>query len=218
MKFESKKRAQKEIIERIAKPEIWLKEAIINVLDEQISHLPELDQQRYIIYLRSAEHPDGYKIGLEVRPVLRLKGDEASLMIVRDSGDNPDSYFWDEATYDKMKKKGLCYFIGTQNGHYLECYYGLRSRLAPYDGRQLANKVAASRNPLEVIETPAEERRCIYVTSELAAALDYRLLESYNDWDENEMSPLNEGDLLVLDGEYYYRVDAKLAQDTYRKI
>lgn len=216
--FDEKKQAQKAVIESIVKPEPWLKEALINVLDEQISHLPELDQQRYIIYLRSAEHMDGYKLGMEARPVFRLKGDSKALEIVRDSGKNPDSFFWDEATYAKMKKKSLSYFIGTQTGQYLEAYSSLRSRLSDTDGRQFANKVAASRYPLEVVESPAEERAAIYVTEELAKALGYKLLESYNDWDENEMSPLYEGDLLVVDGNYYYRVDAKLARDTYRKI
>ena len=219
MKFEVKKLTQKSLIEGIAKPEPWLKEALINVLDEQISHLPELDQQRYIIYLRSAEHVDGYKLGMEARPVFRLKGDENSLVIVRDSGNNPDSFFWGPELYEKMKKKSNCYFIGTQTGVYLENYYALRSRLGVTDGRQLANKVAASRNPLEVLETPAEKRMAVYVTAELAKALGYKLLESYNDWDENELSPVAEGDLLILDNDgVYYRVDAKLAADTYRKL
>lgn len=217
--FEDIKLKQKQIIESIATPKIWLKLAITNILDEQLSHLPELDQQRYIIYLKSAEHPEGYKIGLEVRPVLRLKGNDTNLDIVRDSGNNPDSYFWDEPTYNKMKKKGLCYFIGTQTGQYLECYYGLRSRLGPYDGRLLASKVAASKNPLEVVESPAEERMGIHVTVELAEALGHKLVESYNDWDANEASPVNEGDLLILDNSgYYYRVEASLAKETYKEI
>lgn len=216
--FEEIKLKQKQIIESIATPKAWLKLGIINVLDEQLSHLPELDQQRYIIYLKSAEHPEGYKIGLEVRPVLRLKGDVDNLEIVRDSGNNPDSYFWDETTYTKMKSKGTSYFIGTQTGQYLEAYYNLRKRLNERDGRQVASKVAASRNPLEVVESPAERRPGIYVTKELADALGHKLLESYNDWDANEASPLNEGDLLILDGTYYYRVEASLAKETYKEI
>ena len=215
MKFVEKKQAQKALIESIAQPTAWTKLAIINILDEQLSKLPELDQQRYIIYLKSAEHVDGYKLGLEAHPVLRLKGTGCTLQIVRDSGNNPDSFFWDEATYNKMKKKSECYFIGTQTGQYLEAYHELRSKLNDRDGRQLANKVAASRNPLEVVATPAETRQVIYVTEELAKALDYKLLESYNDWDENELSPVGEGDLLVLDGEFYYRVEASLAKETY---
>lgn len=217
--FEEIKLKQKQIIESIATPKPWLKLAIINVLDEQLSHLPELDQQRYIIYLKSAEHPDGYKIGLEVRPVLRLKGDDDNLSIVRDSGNNPDSYFWDEATYTKMiKKSAKRYFIGTQTGQYLEAYYGLRSRLNETDGRLVASKVAASRNPLEVAETPAEERQGILVTTHLAQALNGKLLESYNDWDANETSPINPGDLLILDGNFYYRVEKSLAEETYKEL
>lgn len=217
--FEEKKLLQKEIIEKLATPTKYTKLELINILDEQISNLPYLDKVRYVILLKSAEHPNGFALGMEARPVLRLKKySDNDIRIVRDTSNNVDSYFWDKPVYDKMCSKAIDrYMIGTQTGLYLEYYAKIRSAMNEEEGALLSSKVAASKNPFEVIITPADERVGVLVTQEIVDALGGKLLESYNDKDENDLSPLCINDLLIQDGEdgFYYRVEASLAISTY---
>lgn len=216
--FEEKKLKQKQLIESIASPQPWVKQEIITICDEQISRLPVLDASRFVISIRSFEHPDGFALGMDVHPCLRIREG----LIVRDTAKNPEGFFWPDATYQKMKKKASKnYYIGTDTGEYLENYFKLRNRLVdPEDGRQLSFKVAARKTPLEVFELPAEQRLGVLVTEEIAAALNYRLLESYNDTDENDLTEVCVGDLLVQDifeNEPYYLVNKKMVEETYRE-
>ena len=207
------KQKQKEIIERFD-VEPWVKDEIINVLDVQIAALPWLDRQQYTILINSVEHPNGYKLGLTAHPTIRFR--EGAL--VRDVNGNVDSFFWEEDVYEKNKKKSKYYLIGGETGEYLENYVRLRSKIkSEEDGRQLSFKVASRKYPLEVMETPAEQRYGVEVTEELLAELP-ELVESYNDWDETQTVKLCVGDLLVLDGNgFYYRVEKSLKEQTYHK-
>ena len=204
---------QKTIIEKYP-VEDWIKEEIINVLDIQISALPILDQKQYTILINSAEHPEGYKLDLTAHPTLRIR----SGIIVRDSAGHPDSFFWDEKTYTKNKSKSVYYLIGTDTGEYLENYCNLRDKLMyDKDKEELSYKVASRKWPLEVMITPAVSRKAVEVTAQMLNDLP-KLLESYNDYDENALVELKEGDLLVLDNNgYYYRVEKSLKEQTYRK-
>lgn len=213
--FESVKQFQKEVIEKNNVVEYWVKDEIINVLDIQISQLPILDQQQYTILINSAEHPNGYKLDLTAHPTLRIRNG----LLVRDSGGNPDSFFWDDKTYQKNKGKSNYYLIGTDTGAYLENLINLYNRIVnKEDAKQLLYKVASRRGCLEVMEMPAVQRRGVEVT-ESTLWNSPTLLESYNDWNEKDQVKLNVGDLLVLDDSngYYYRVEKSLKEQTYHK-
>lgn len=144
--LQQKKQAQKEIIEMLAIPGPWVKQEIITVVDEQISAIPELDRQRYIYSIRSMEHPEGFILGMDVHPCLRIREG----VIVRDSGNNPEGFFWPDSFYQKMKKKAKKnYFIGGETGEYLENFVQLRNKVTnATDGKQLSFKVARSKNAL----------------------------------------------------------------------
>ena len=209
--FEEIKQAQKEIIESFGvKP--WIKEEIINVLDVQISALPILDQKQYTILINSAEHPNGYKLDLTAHPTLRIRSGK----LVRDKSGNPDSFFWDEATYQKNKSRSTYFLIGGDTGEYLENYFELRSKIvSKEDGEQLSFKVASRKWPLEVMITPAIQRTGLEVTEEILEKLP-KLLESYNNKDAEAQVELQVGDLLVLDNDsFYYRVAKDLKEQTY---
>ena len=216
--LQQKKQAQKELIEMIANPEPWVKQEIITIVDEQISEIPELDRERYIYSIKSFEHPEGQKLALDAHPTLRIRENK----IVRDRSGNPEGFFWDKDVYDKMKKKSKTYLIGTETGRYLENYVQLRNRLTSNeDGFQLSFKVARNKKPLEVFESPAEERIGVLVTPELAEALNHKLRASYSD-DPEELAPVEIGDLLVQDisdklAGLYYRVAMKEVNETYRQ-
>ena len=214
------KQEQKALIESIAVPEPWVKQEIITIVDEQISAIPELDRKRYIYAIRSMEHPEGFVLTMDVHPCLRIREG----VIVRDSGNNPEGFFWPDSFYQKMKKKAKKnYLIGGETGEYLENFVQLRNKITnATDGKQLSFKVARSKNPLEVFELPAEQRTAVFVTEELAEALDYRLIASYNMDDPNSFDPVEPGDILVQDTAeetfgLYYRVDMKQVAETYRK-
>lgn len=207
------KQKHKKIIESF-KVEPWIKEEIINVLDVQISALPVLDQKQYTILVNSAEHPNGYKLDLTAHPTLRIRSGK----LVRDKVGNPDSFFWDEATYTKNKSRSIYFLIGGDTGEYLENYFELRSKIVlKEDGEQLSFKVASRKWPLEVMITPAEQRMGLEVTEEVLERLP-TLLESYNDADPAAVVKLAIGDLLVLDKNgVYYRVAKDLKEQTYCK-
>ena len=157
---------------------------------------------------------------MDVHPTLRIREGK----IVRDRGENPEGFFWDDNVYHKMKKRATKnYFIGSETGEYLENYVQLRNRLtSPKDGKELSFKVARSKVKLEVFETPAEERMAVLVTPELAKALDYKILASYNDYNPESFDPVEVGDLLVQDisdelAGLYYRVAMKDVEETYRR-
>ena len=214
------KEKQKALIESICTPEPWVKQEIITIVDEQISAIPELDRERYIYSIRSLEHPEGFILSMDVHPCLRIREG----VIVRDSGNNPEGFFWPESVYQKMKKKAKKnYLIGGQTGEYLENFVQLRNKIIKStDGKQLSFKVARSHNPLEVFELPAEQRTAILVTEELAKALGGRLIASYNMDDPENYDPVEPGDLLVQDtadetAGFYYRVDMKQVSETYRR-
>jgi len=214
------KKKQKALIESICTPEPWVKQEIITIVDEQISAIPELDRNRYIYAIRSMEHPEGFILNMDVHPCLRIREG----VIVRDSGNNPEGFFWPDSTYQKMKKKAkLNYFIGGQTGEYLENFVNLRNKITNVtDGKQLSFKVARSRSPLEVFELPAEQRTAILVTEELAKALGGKLIASYNMDDPQNFDPVEPGDILVQDIAeetfgLYYRVDMKQVSETYRQ-
>jgi hypothetical protein len=218
--YEEKKQNQKELIESLRTPIDVVKMEIITLCDEQLSKKPMLDIERFDVYIKSIEHPEGFKLALDVHPCLRIREGK----IVRDYNHKPEAFFWQEEFYQKMKKKAKKnYFVGLENWQDLENYVYLRNKLtSPEDGKQLSFKVTSRKNPLEVFELPAEQRKGILVDEELAKALDYKILESYNDYDENDYAPVEVGDLLIVDtapGQpgYYYRVDRKTAQDTYRE-
>lgn len=214
------KQNQKTLIESICSPEPWVKQEIITIVDEQISAIPELDRERYIYAIRSMEHPEGFILGMDVHPCLRIREG----VIVRDSGNNPEGFFWPDSIYQKMKKKAKKnYFIGGDTGEYLENFVQLRNKITnATDGKQLSFKVARSKNPLEVFELPAEQRTAVLVTEELAKALGNKLIASYNMDDPNNFDPVEPGDILVQDEAeetygLYYRVDMKQVSETYRK-
>lgn len=218
--LQSVKQKQKALIESICTPEPWVKQEIITICDEQISAIPELDRQRFIYSIRSIEHPEGFKLGMDVHPCLRIREG----VIVRDSGNNPEGFFWPDSVYQKMKKKATRnYLIGGDTGRYLENYFQLRQRIInPKDGEELSFKVARSKTPLEVFELAAEQRTAVLVTEELAKALDGKLIASYNMDDPNCFDPVEVGDLLVQDTAeetfgLYYRVDMKQVAETYRR-
>lgn len=218
--LQQKKQAQKEIIEMLAIPGPWVKQEIITVVDEQISAIPELDRQRYIYSIRSMEHPEGFILGMDVHPCLRIREG----VIVRDSGNNPEGFFWSDSFYQKMKKKAKKnYFIGGETGEYLENFVQLRNKVTnATDGKQLSFKVARSKNALEVFELPAEQRTAVLVTEELAKALDHKIIASYNMDDPENSDPVEIGDILVQDTAeetfgLYYRVDMKQVSETYRQ-
>ena len=209
--FEDIKQRQKEIIESFGIKH-WIKEEIINVLDIQIAALPVLDQKQYTFLINSAEHPEGYKLDLTAHPTLRIRSGK----IVRDTGGNPDSFFWDEATYQKNKTRSTYFLIGGDTGEYLENYFELRSKIiSKEDGEQLSFKVASRKWPLEVMITPAAQRTALEVTEEVLRKLPI-LLESYNNKDADAVVELKVGDLLVLDNDgFYYRVEKSLKEQTY---
>ena len=214
------KQELKALIESIATPEPWVKQEIITIVDEQISAIPELDRDRFIYAIRSMEHPEGFVLNMDVHPCLRIREG----MIVRDSGNNPEGFFWPDTFYQKMKKKAKRnYFIGGQTGEYLENFVQLRNKIKNVtDGKQLSFKVARSRNSLEVFELPAEQRIAVLVTEELAKALDGKIIASYNMDDPNSFDPVEPGDILVQDTAeetfgLYYRVDMKQVSETYRQ-
>ena len=214
------KQRQKELIESFCTPEPWVKQEIITIVDEQISAIPELDRERYIIAIRSMEHPEGFVLSMDVHPCLRIR--EGA--IVRDSGNNPEGFFWPDSIYQKMKKKAKKnYFVGGDTGEYLENFVQLRNKITNVsDGKQLSFKVARSRNPLEVFELPAEQRTAVLVTEELAEALGGKLIASYNMDDPDNFDPVEPGDILVQDtaeetSGLYYRVDMKQVSETYRR-
>lgn len=214
------KKEQKSLIESIATPEPWVKQEIITICDEQISAIPELDRDRYIYAIRSMEHPEGFTLSMDVHPCLRIREGE----IVRDSGHNPEGFFWPDSFYQKMKNKAKKnYLIGGQTGEYLENFVQLRNKITNQtDGKQLSFKVARSKNPLEVFELPAEQRTAVLVTEELAKALERKLIASYNMDDPENFDPVEPGDILVQDTAeetfgFYYRVDMKQVSETYRR-
>ena len=94
------KQEQKALIESLCTPEPWVKQEIITIVDEQISAIPELDRERYIYAIRSMEHPEGFVLNLDAHPCLRIREG----VIVRDSGHNPEGFFWPDTFYQKMKK------------------------------------------------------------------------------------------------------------------
>ena len=211
--FEEIKNTQKSIIESFEiKP--WIKDEIINVLDIQIAALPILDQHQYTFYINSAEHPNGYKLDLTAHPTLRIREGN----IVRDSGGNPDSFFWDEQTYNKNKSKSNYYLIGTETGPYLENLICLYNKITnKEDAKQLLYKVASRRNTLEVMETPAIQRYGVEVTREVLDKLP-SLLESYNNQNMKDQVYLKEGDLLIQDTDgFYYRIERSLKEQTYHQ-
>jgi len=214
------KQEQKALIESICTPEPWVKQEIITIVDEQISAIPELDRERYIYVICSMEHPEGFVLSMDVHPCLRIREG----VIVRDSGNNPEGFFWPDTFYQKMKKKAKKnYFIGGQTGEYLENFVQLRNKITnATDGKQLSFKVARSRNPLEVFELPAEQRTAVLVTKELAEVLGGKLIASYNMDDPENFDPVEPGDILVQDTAeetfgLYYRVDMKQVAETYRQ-
>lgn len=214
------KQEQRELIERICKPGPWVKQEIITICDLQISAMPELDRQRFVVSIRSIEHPEGFTLGMDVHPCLRIREG----VIVRDSGGNPEGFFWPDSYYQKMKKKAKAnYLIGYETGEYLENFVRIRNKLMKdSDGKQLSFKVARSRSPLEVFELPAEQRVAVLVTRKLAKALDGRLIASYNEKDPEDYDPVEPGDILVQDiadenAGFYYRVDMKQVRETYRR-
>ena len=214
MSFNETKEAQKRIIEAFG-TEPWVKDEIINVIDDPISSIPELDRGQYTVLINSAEHPNGYKADYSVHPVLRIRDGK----ILRREYGIPDAFFWDDRTYDKNKRKCAIQFrIGTESGELLENYCMMREKLKDVmDCRLLSQKLAFRKGSLEVLVTEAEQRHGLEVTWEVIASLP-TLLESYNDWDENAQVGLNVGDLLVLDGNgYYYRVEKSLKEKTYHK-
>lgn len=71
--LQSIKQEQKALIESICSPEPWVKQEIITIVDEQISAIPELDRQRFIYSIRSMEHPEGFVLGMDVHPCLRIR-------------------------------------------------------------------------------------------------------------------------------------------------
>ena len=213
------KQEQKALIESLCTPEPWVKQEIITIVDEQISAIPELDRERYIYAIRSMEHPEGFVLNLDAHPCLRIREG----VIVRDSGHNPEGFFWPDTFYQKMKKKAKKnYFIGGQTGEYLENFVQLRNRITnATDGKQFSFKVARSRNPLEVFELPAEQRTAVLVTKELVEVLGGKLIASYNMDDPENFDPVEPGDILVQDTAeetfgLYYRVDMKQVSETYR--
>jgi hypothetical protein len=207
------KQKHKKIIENFG-VDPWIKEEIINVLDIQISALPILDQKQYTILINSVEHPDGYKLDLTAHPTLRIRSGK----LIRDPAGNPDSFFWDEATYEKNKSRSTYFLISGETGEYLENYFELRKKIiSKEDGEQLSFKVASRKWPLEVMITPAEQRTALEVTEEVLERLP-ALLESYNDIDPTATVKLAIGDLLVLDKNgFYYRVAKDLKEQTYCK-
>jgi len=214
------KQEQKALIESICTPEPWVKQEIITIVDEQISAIPELDRERYIYAIRSMEHPEGFVLSMDVHPCLRIREG----VIVRDSGNNPEGFFWPDSMYLKMKKKAKKnYLIGGDSGEYLENFVQLRNKITnATDGKQLSFKVARSRNPLEVFELPAEQRTAVLVTKELAEVLGGKLIASYNMDDPENFDPVEPGDILVQDTAeetfgLYYRVDMKQVAETYRQ-
>jgi hypothetical protein len=219
-KLQKIKEQQKALIESLCTPEPWVKQEIITIVDEQISAMPELDRDRFIYSIRSMEHPEGFVLKMDVHPCLRIREG----VIVRDSGANPEGFFWPDSTYQKMKKKAKKnYFVGGETGEYLENFVNLRNKITnPEDGKQLSFKVARGRAPLEVFELPAEQRTAVLVTKELAKALGGKLLASYNMVDPKNFDPVEPGDLLVQDiaeetAGLYYRVDMKQVSETYRR-
>lgn len=214
------KKKQKALIESICTPEPWVKQEIITICDEQLSKISELDTGRYIYAIRSIEHPEGFVLSRDVHPCLRIREGE----IVRDSGNNPEGFFWTETFYQKMKGKAKKnYLIGGDTGEYLENFVRLRNKITnPRDGKQLSFKVARSKNALEVFELPAEQRTAVLVTEELAKALNGKIIASYNMDDPENFDPVEPGDILVQDEDertygLYYRVDMKQVAETYRK-
>lgn len=218
------KEEQTAIIEGICTAEPWVKQEIITICDEQISKIPELDRERYIYLLKTIEHPEGYRLTMDVHPCMRIREG----VIVRDTGNTPESFFWSESAYEKMKEKaqkgGKNYFIGGETGEYLENFVQLRNKITnKLDGRQLSFKVARSRNPLEVFELPAIQRTAVLVTEELADALGSKLIASYNMDDPNYFDPVEPGDILVQEDldeatlGFYYRVDMRQVAETYRR-
>ena len=95
------KKEQKALIESMCTPEPWVKQEIITIVDEQISAIPELDRNRYIYAIKSMEHPEGFVLNMDVHPCLRIREG----VIVRDSGNNPEGFFWPDSFYQKMNKK-----------------------------------------------------------------------------------------------------------------
>ena len=213
------KEKTKGLIESMCTPEPWVKQEIITIVDEQISAIPELDRGRYIYLMKSMEHPNGFILGMDVHPCLRIREG----VIVRDSGNNPEGFFWPDSVYQKMKKKATRnYLIGGDTGRYLENYFQLRQRIInPKDGEELSFKVAKSKTPLEVFELAAEQRTAVLVTDELAEALGGRIIASYNMSNPDDFDPVEPGDILVQDPAdenfgLYYRVDMKQVSETYR--
>jgi hypothetical protein len=218
--MQERKKAQKELIEMLATPEPWVKQPIITLVDEQLSKIAELDLGRIAgIKIRTMEHPEGFQLSMDVHPCLRIREG----MIVRDSGNNPEGFFWLESFYQKMKTKAKAnYFVGGDTGEYLENFYRLRAQIkSPSDGKQLSFKIARSRTPLEVFELPGEERTAVLVTEEIAQILGGRLIASYNMDAPEDYDPVEPGDILVVDTAdetygLYYRVDMKQVSETYR--
>ena len=217
--LQSVKQNQKALIESICSPEPWVKQENITICDEQISAIPELDRGRYIYAIKSMEHPEGFVLNMDVHPCLRIREG----VIVRDSGNNPEGFFWTDSFSQKMKKKAKKnYLVGGQTGEYLENFVQLRNKITnKTDGKQLSFKVARSKNPLEVFELPAEQRTAVLVTEELAEALNHKLIASYNMDDPDNFDPVEPGDILVQDTAeetfgLYYRVDMKQVSETYR--
>jgi len=218
------KQEQKALIESICTPEPWVKQEIITIVDEQISAIPELDRERYIYLLRTMEHPEGFMLTMDVHPCMRIREG----VIVRDTGNTPESFFWSESAYNKAKEKtkkgGKNYLIGGDTGEYLENFVQLRNKITNHtDGKQLSFKVARSKNPLEVFELPAEQRTAVLVTEELAKALNGKLIASYNMDNPDKFDPVEPGDILVQENMdeatlgLYYRVDMKQVAETYRQ-
>ena len=215
-----RKQAQKELIEMFATPEPWVKQPIITLVDEQLSKIPELDLGRIAdIKIRTMEHPEGFQLSMDVHPCLRIREG----VIVRDSGNNPEGFFWLESFYQKMKTKAKAnYFVGGDTCEYLENFYRLRSQIKnPTDGKQLSFKIARSRTPLEVFELEGEQRTAVLVTEEITQILGGRLIASYNMDAPEDYDPVEPGDILVMDTAdetfgFYYRVDMKQVSETYR--
>ena len=209
-------------IKALSHPVLWIKERIINLLDVQFCELPVVQQKIFNKLVRSAEHPEGAEVDYSAHPCFRIKDGH----LLKD--DSIDSFIWPHAKFEKElgKKANKVYEICLNDANmyhvkdFIMVYNSLQTDL---DKEVFLQEMASRCNPYTVIETPEQKRMAVLVTQEIVDALGGKLIESWNHDNPEMVAPVAVGDLLVVEEDdpksigMFYRVEASIAADTYRK-
>lgn len=222
MDIEVLKAEQAAKINALSLPVLWIKERIINLLDVQFCELPLVQRKLFNKLVRSAEHPEGAEVDYSAHPCFRIKDGH----LLKDNA--LDSFIWPHAKFEKElgRKANKVYEICLNDAnmyHAKDAIMVYNSLQTDLDKEAFLQEISSRCNPYTVIETPEQQRMAVLVTQEIVDALGGKMIESWNHSDPEMTAPVAVGDLLVVEEDdpqsigMFYRVEASIAADTYRK-